>query len=131
MFQELQTAFFRTVEHLNTAIVTIRGNTYGSLEEAKLARLRIDLQQIVGLLDQRSDSVIIDLTSVSFMGSGFLQQLFHGIRAIGRDPKRILVCGDQTGLLKLCATDRWLTVCQDLEEALIRSGKFKCAALAA
>ena len=52
------------------------------------------------------------------MGSGFLAKLFLWIRTPGFNRANIAVCGNQTGLLRLCGACRSLTVCANLLAAL-------------
>jgi len=126
MVKLTNTIVVRQVARLNAAIITIRGTSFGSLNEAKLAQLRVDLAGVKELMPTSHQRIIVDLSSISIMGTGFLRELFAWIGALGRSAEDIILCGDQTGLLKLCATDRWLTVQSDLSAAIdySRRGQF-------
>ena len=99
-------------------IVTLRGQTYGSLEIDKLEQLRADLAAVRDQVQSSDDRVIIDLSGLTMLGSAFLSELFGWLRTLGRNPADVIVCGDQTGLIQLCAVDRWLTVRESLVEAI-------------
>lgn len=98
-------------------IVTVRSDSYGSLEAAKLEQLRADLAAVQELMSEATEQVIVDLSGVTLLGSSFLTQLFDWISTLGLPPRAVILCGDQLGVLQLCAADRWLTVRPDLAAA--------------
>ena len=112
------TIVVRHEARLAAVIVTVRGQTYGSLEIDKLEQLRADLAAVRDQVRSSDDRVIIDLSGLTMLGSAFLSELFGWLRTLGRTPADVIVCGDQTGLLKLCAVDRWLTVRENLVAAI-------------
>jgi ABC-type transporter Mla MlaB component len=113
-----QTIVVRHENRLGLVIVTVRGKTYGSLEIDKLAQLRADLDSIQESLRTGDERVIVDLSGIAMLGSAFLSELFIWLRKMGKTSADVIICGDQTGLLKLCATDRWVTVRGDLAAAI-------------
>lgn len=118
MLNQMKSIVVRHVARLDAVIVTLRGETYGSLEEAKLEQLGADLATAQTTSALGSCRVVVDLSGISMIGSAFVRVLYTWIGKLGCAPANVIVCGDRTGLLKLCATDRWLTVRPDLVAAL-------------
>jgi anti-anti-sigma regulatory factor len=118
MLNQMQTIVVRHVARLDAVIVTLRGETYGSLEVVKLEQLRADLAAVQTPLASERGRVIVDLSGLSMIGSAFLRELYTWIGKLGCDPANVIVSGVRARLLKLCATDRWLTVRPDLVAAL-------------
>ena len=113
-----QTVVTRRDERLGTVIFSVRGDSFGSLDLAKLAQLRADLAAGGALLATGRDRVVVDLSAVTMFGTGFLRELFLWIPTLNCPPEDVIVCGDRLGLLKVSATDRWMIVRADLAAAL-------------
>jgi anti-anti-sigma regulatory factor len=114
MLELKSTLVVRHAPHLQTTIVTLRGETFGSLETGKLQQLQADLTGVSCFEPQ----LIIDLVGVRQYGSAFLSELIRWIRQLERPEGSVIICVDRTGLLQCCALDRWLTIRPDLLAAL-------------
>jgi len=112
------TIFVRPMPALSTLMITIRGDSYGSLEAKKLAQLRTDLASIRELPPATRQRVIVDLSGVAILGSAFLRELYRWIALLELSPSNVTFCGDQTGVLQVCGTDLWLNVLPDLNAAI-------------
>jgi anti-anti-sigma regulatory factor len=118
MLNQVKTIVVRLVARLDAVIVTLRGETYGSLEVARLEQLRADFAAAVAAFDSQGDRVIVDLSGISMFGSAFLREFYTWIGKLNCAPANVIVCGDRTCLLKQYATERWLTVRRDMVLAL-------------
>ena len=79
------TIVVRVMSELATVVVTVRGQTYGSLELDKLAQLADDLAAARDLCSADHNRVVIDLTGVSMMGSSFVCELYRWIGTLDCD----------------------------------------------
>jgi len=104
-------------DNSRTMIATIHGESYGSLQDAELESLQMELQDLNAALES-ARNVIVDLSEVPIFGSAFLRILFDQLAPLKMLGIQVTLCGDQTGLLSLTAMNRWLTVKTTLEDAL-------------
>lgn len=119
MTQFTKSIAVRMLTRQNTIVVTVQGDSFGSLEAAKLVELRTELDALTAELRPYSGHrIIVDLAEITMMGSGFLSELFLWIGSLKRSRGDVILCGDRMGLLKLCAADRWLTIRSGLFEAI-------------
>jgi len=104
------------------AIVSFNTQSCFTLESDKLMQLQIELHGAVeGLIT--GDSLVLDLSGLEMFGSEFIRILIQVIKPLKESGVVIVLCGDQTGLLKLCGFPKWLTVTVDCDSALaLRSG---------
>jgi anti-anti-sigma regulatory factor len=100
-----------------TVVVTLQGDNYGTLELDNLEQLRDDLDTAQILINPK-DRIVVDLSGVSMIGSTFIRELYRWIGTLLCRPSNIVICGDRTGVLKVCGADRWLTLRDDLAEVL-------------
>jgi anti-anti-sigma regulatory factor len=114
-----QSLVVRTLPNSHSVVVTPQNPSYGSLEESKLAALREDLARADGEL-LAAGAVIVDLSGVERFGSEFLRIVLNQASTLRDAGIPVVICGDQTGLVKLIRADQWISVVPDLCAALNR-----------
>lgn len=97
--------YVRQIDELDTVIVTIPARDFCSTNIEILQLLDLRLDQAAN--DTESETVILDLSAIEIAGSGFLTCLDSFQRQLSSAGRQLVVCGDQTGLIRLVNwTDR-------------------------
>jgi len=91
--------YVRQFDTLNTVIVTIPGQNFGSTNVELLQVLHVSLDEAATGTD--SETVILDLSDIEISGSGFLTCLDLFQRQLASAGRQLVVCGDRTGLIEL------------------------------
>ncbi len=92
------TCYVRLIPDAQTLLISLKPGTYGSLETALLDRLSAELTSL-----RRSaavDDFIVDLTGVTLGGSRLLSCLVTFREELLIVGKRLIVCGDEVGLIE-------------------------------
>ncbi len=97
-------------------VLTLNSGTYGSLELDRLEQLEDEFREW-GLATSASD-IIIDLSKVTACGSGLLNCLARFRQQLALRGKRLVLCGDQTGLIAQVGWSLLMNLQTDLDQAL-------------
>ena len=106
----------RHVKPLDTVIVTVPVANYGSTNFDLLMRLDSAFADVAG--NTASLSVILDLSAIEISGSHFLACLDSLEKQLASTGRRLVVCGDRTGLIQLVNWSDRMSYQRDLVSAL-------------
>ena len=99
-----------------TLVLQLASGTYGSLDLDRLEQLASDLRELS--LISSADDVIVDLSAVKTGGSGFLTCLSRFCEDLALAGKRLVICGDQVGLIAQVGWSQRMNLQADLRHAL-------------
>ena len=108
--------YLRQIDRLGTAIVTLPEDNYGSANQAKLDLLLAALDKVV--TQTAEENVILDLSEVAISGSAFLTCLDSFERQLKSAGRRLTVCSDRIGLIKIVNWAKRMNYQCDLAAAL-------------
>ena len=110
------TIYLRQIDRLGTAIVTLPEDDYGSANQAKLDSLLVALDEMAAQTAEKN--VILDLSEVAISGSAFLTCLDSFERQLKSAGRRLVVCRDRIGLIKIVNWAKRMNYQCDLAAAL-------------
>ena len=82
---------------LDAEVVTLQRPQYGSAELEELTILAGHLRRLVK--DGDAKQVVLDVSAVRYAGAAWLGVIAEFVRACRKAGRRVMLCGDQTGLL--------------------------------
>lgn len=100
-------------------VLTLDAGTYGSLELDRLEQLNAEFRE--WRLATSASDFVIDLSNVTAYGSGLLgclARLREQLESLG---KRLVICGDQFGLITQVGWSELMNIQSDFEQALQHS----------
>lgn len=106
----------RHVESLDTVIVTVPAENYGSTNIDLLQSLDSAFADLA--VNTASISVVLDLCAIEISGSHFLACLDSLEKQLASTGRRLVVCGDRTGLIQLVNWSDRMCCQRDLVAAL-------------
>lgn len=101
-----------------TLIVQLEPGSYDTLELDRLEQLTAEFREVCLL--SSADEVIVDLSAVQTGGSGLLTCLGRFCDALSHAGQRLVVCGDQIGLIAQVGWSQRMNLEADLNQALER-----------
>lgn len=104
----------RTETELGLTVLNLGCQSYFTLEDEKLARLQADLKDVASDL-RTSEVLVIDLSGVEMFGSAFMRILIEQINVLKSRGIEVMLCDDQSGLLRLFGLDRLVTVIPNIK----------------
>jgi anti-anti-sigma regulatory factor len=110
------TCFARLITGSSTLILTLAPGMYGSLELDRLQQLDAELGE--WRLVASPHHMIIDLSKVTAYGSGLLGCLARHRQQLALMGRRLLLCGDQSGLIADVGWSGLMNLQLNLEQAL-------------
>ncbi len=107
------------IAHSRTLVIQLKSGTYGSLDLDQLDQLEAEFRE--HSLIHSADEVIVDLSAVKTGGSGLLGCLSRFRDDLSQAEKRLVICGDQIGLIALVGWSQRMNLRADLCQALDHS----------
>lgn len=112
----------RLIADSQTLVITLNAGSYGSLEVDRLNRLdQLDAEFREWRLAPSASEIIVDLSMVTTCGSGLLGCLARFREQLARMGKRLVICGDQSGLIAHVGWSKLMNLQADLDQALEHS----------
>lgn len=102
-----------------TLILQLEPGNYGSLDLDRLERLASELREFS--LISSADEVIVDLSAVRTGGAELLTCLGRFCDDLAQANKRLVICGDQAGLIAQVGWSLRMNLRADLRQALDHS----------
>jgi anti-anti-sigma regulatory factor len=109
----------RLITGSQTLVLTLNSGTYGSLELDLLEQLAAEFRE--WSLATSANDMIVDLSKVTAYGSGLLGCLARFREQLASMRKRLVICGDQSGVVAHVGWSQLMDVQPDLKQALEHS----------
>jgi anti-anti-sigma regulatory factor len=106
----------RPVFETESLVLTLDSGTFGSLELDRLDQLETELRE--WRLTTAARFVVIDLSRVTSCGSGLLGCLARLRTQLELMGKKLVVCGDNTGLIEVVGWAVQMNLQADVQQAL-------------
>ena len=101
---------------LDAEVVTLQHPQYGSAELEALTTLAGHLRRLAK--DGEATQLVLDVSAVRYAGAAWLGVIAEFVRACRNTGRRVMLCGDQTGLLAWAKFDHAAPIYGNVANAL-------------